>query len=126
MNKQALLRTGITLCAVGIASVMAVGPASATGKASVYTGQREAGRVNYWTNTDDFRVSDTSCDGKSVYAQYQRAGASRVTLKNNRGCGTYKDFYRSFTRGQSIKYRVCVDIPAARDICGNWRWDTTG
>jgi hypothetical protein len=73
MYMNNLRRAAVAVCAAGVLSAIAVSPASATGKAQVYTNQSEAGRVNYWSSTDDFRVSDTKCDGRSVYAQYQRA-----------------------------------------------------
>ncbi|WP_181801909.1 hypothetical protein [Streptomyces shenzhenensis] len=126
MYVRNLARAAVAVCAVGVVTVMVTVPASATGKASVYTNSVERGRVNYWTSTDDFRVSDTSCDGHSVYAQYQRAGAGTVRLNHSGGCGTHTDFNRSFTNGQTIKYRACVNLPAAPDICGPWKWDTTG
>ncbi|MEU0693865.1 hypothetical protein ABZ349_07735 [Streptomyces niveus] len=121
-----LRRAAMAACAAGAVSLIAVSPASATDKAQVYTNQSEAGRVNYWTSSHDFRVSDTKCDGRSVYAQYQRAGATVQTMRHNGGCRTYKDFNRNFTKGQTIKYRACVNIPTLRDICGNWKKDTTG
>ncbi|MFF8908080.1 hypothetical protein [Streptomyces olivaceoviridis] len=105
---------------------MAMAPVSATGNASVYTNGTERGRVNYRSGTDDFRVSDTSCDGRSVYTQYQRAGASTVRLNHKGGCGTQVVVDRDFANGQTIKYRVCIDVPVARDICGPWKRDTTG
>ncbi|MFB7275105.1 hypothetical protein [Streptomyces sp. NPDC056244] len=126
MYMNNLRRAAMVACAAGAISLIAVSPASATGKAQVYTNQSEAGRVNYWTSSHDFRVSDTKCDGRSIYAQYQRAGAKTQTLRHNGGCRTYKDFARKFTKGQSIRYRACVNIPAGRDICGKWKWDTTG
>ncbi|MFE4539315.1 hypothetical protein ACFRKB_30345 [Streptomyces scopuliridis] len=126
MYMNNLRRAAMAACAAGAISLIVVSPASATGKAQVYTNQSEAGRVTYWTSTDDFRVSDTKCDSRSVYAQYQRAGAKVQTLRHSGGCRTYKDFNRSFTKGQTIKYRACVDIPARDDICGRWKWDTTG
>ncbi|MGP4010771.1 hypothetical protein [Streptomyces sp. 4N124] len=126
MQTRNLGRAAVAACAAGVMSVMAMAPASATGQASVYIGSVERARVNYWTSTDDFRVSDTSCDDRKVYAQYQRAGAGRVTLHNTNGCGTNVDYYRNFTDGQSIKYRACVNIGAAPDRCGPWKWDTTG
>lgn len=132
VHLRRLGRAGVTVIAAAIVSVAAVTPASATGQASVYDRQAEAGRVNYFRTGPnhyyfDFRVSDTQCDGHSVYAQYQRAGASRRTLPNSGGCGTHSDYWRHFTTGQSIKYRVCVDKPFyIGDVCGRWKWDTTG
>ncbi|WP_413812328.1 hypothetical protein [Streptomyces sp. OE57] len=61
-----------------------------------------------------------------VYAQYQRAGASRRTLSNTKGCHTHTDFNRSFSNAQTIKYRVCVKVALEPDNCSAWKWDTTG
>ncbi|MGW5496758.1 hypothetical protein [Streptomyces olivaceoviridis] len=126
MDTRTLARTAVAVCAAGVVSAMATAPASATGNASVYTNGTERGRVNYWSGTDDFRVSDTSCDGRSVYTEYQRAQGSTVRLHHRGGCGTHVDFHRAFAGGQTIKYRVCIDVPVARDICGPWKRDTTG
>ncbi|MGV9252828.1 hypothetical protein [Streptomyces sp. NPDC003697] len=100
--------------------------ASASGQVTVQTGspRSEAARVNYWSSTDDFRVSDTKCDGNDVYAQYRRAGAATRTLRNSLGCHSHVDFDRSFTGRQNIKYRICVD-DAGTDTCSPWRPDHT-
>ncbi|MGY3676436.1 hypothetical protein [Streptomyces sp. TE33382] len=126
MTSKHTYRVGLAAVATGLLSVVAIAPASATGQTSVYTDGREAGRVNYWSSTDDFRVSDTKCDGHTVHAEYQRAGASTRKLVNSGGCGTYADYNRSFTGGQSIKYRICVDYSVGLDPCSRWKWDTTG
>lgn len=132
MNSRMLTRAGVAVSTAVVASMALVSPASATGQASVYYKQVEAGRVNFFLRGNGpgyfiFRVSDTACDAHSVYAQYQRAGASRQTIKSYAGgCRTHSDYYRHFTTGQTIKYRVCVSRPVITDVCGNWKWDTTG
>lgn len=125
MNRISRVTTMVT---TGVLSgvLLLNGQASATGSTSAWYLGNEAARVNYWSSTDDFRVSDTMCDGHSVYAQYQRAGASVRTLRNSKGCHTYADFDRSFTNGQTIKYRICVDVQLDQDNCSSWKWDTTG
>jgi hypothetical protein len=126
MNRISRVATVVTTGVLGGVLLLS-GQASATGSISVFDQGNEAGRVNYWSGSKGgFRVSDTLCDNHSVYAQYQRAGASTRTLRNSKGCHTYADFHRGFTRGQTIKYRVCVDVPLQRDKCGKWKWDTTG
>ncbi|MFD8280460.1 hypothetical protein ACFV47_14840 [Streptomyces solisilvae] len=126
MSVHTFCRAAVAVTAVGVLSLFEIGTASATGKASAWYMGHEAARVNYWSSTDDFRLSDIACDGNSVYAQYQRAGASRQTLRNTKGCHTHADFNRSFTNGQSIKYRVCVKVALEPDNCSAWKWDTTG
>jgi|SRR3954451_18410701 hypothetical protein len=129
MKLRQMGRASFVAFAAALMLVISIAPASATGQASVYRNQAEAGRVNYWFNGHVrwvFRVSDTQCDHHTVYAQYQRAGASRRTLPGPAGCHNSADYYRYFTRGQTIKYRVCVKISAWPDTCGRWKWDTTG
>lgn len=126
MPMRAFYRSVIALTTVGVLSICDIGTASATGKASVYdrTG-RESARVNYWSGSDVFRVSDTRCDAMGAYAQYQRAGAQMQTLRNKGGCRTHTDFQRYFTAGQTIKYRVCVASSVHGPFCSAWKWDTT-
>lgn len=125
MSVRHLTRAAVAVASIGVLSFLQIGSASATGKTSAYYLGKEAARVNYLSSTDDFRVSDTLCDGYSSYAQYQRAGATKQTLRNSKGCHTYADFNRSFTGGQTIKYRVCVSIPLEPDNCSSWKWDST-
>src|SRR4051812_18363724 len=100
-----VFQTATVLLTAALGSVLLfMGQASATGKASAWYLGHEAARVNYWSSTDDFRVSDVRCDGESVYAQYERAGASVQTLRNKKGCHSHADFDRRFTNGQTIKY----------------------
>ncbi|MFG2884671.1 hypothetical protein ACGFYV_20675 [Streptomyces sp. NPDC048297] len=124
MSIRNLSRAAVAVTSIGVLGILQIGSASASGKTSAYSMGREAARVTYWSSTDDFRVSDTLCDGHSVYAQYQRAGARMQKLSNSQGCHHYSDFNRSFTGGQTIKYRVCVSLPFG-DNCSSWRRDST-
>lgn len=126
MNYRNLTRATVAVASVGVLALLQVGSASATGKTSAWSQGKEAARVNYWSSTDDFRLSDTLCDGHAVYAQYQRAGASTRTLHDTKGCRTHSDYNGTFTDGQTIKYRVCVNLPFERDNCSSWKWDSTG
>lgn len=112
--------------AAGTLSLLAATPAAASGFATVHTGtpSTQAGRVHFWSSTDDFRVVDTKCDRRPVYAQYQVRGDVIRTLWNFRGCHTRVDYNRSFAGVQPIRYRVCV-ANLGPDTCGTWRLDHT-
>ncbi|MCF3128820.1 hypothetical protein [Streptomyces olivochromogenes] len=121
-----LYRAFLVASSAGLTVALSTATASASGQVTVQTGspRSEAARVNYWSSTDDFRVSDTKCDGNDVYAQYRRTGASTRTLRNSLGCGSHVDFDRTFTGRQNITYRICVD-DAGGDTCSPWHPDHT-
>lgn len=68
-------------------------------------------------------VYDAKCDAHSVYVYFEVPGwppdGRRFT--NDGGCGTTSGV--NIAPGQTIQYKVCVDVQLGNDPCSGWKTD---
>src|SRR4051794_32092311 len=74
---------------------------------------------------EKFRIWDTACDNDSVYVLYQRGFSTERRINFTDGCNLMGLFDRSFAEHQSIRYKVCVNIPFGTDRCSGYQPDHT-
>jgi hypothetical protein len=86
---------------------------------------RMGATASFQSKGEKFRLWDTACDGNAVYILYQRSGAQERRLSLTGGCRQMALFDKDFTEGQTLLYRVCVDIPFDVDQCSVYRFDRT-
>lgn len=122
--RRCALRAGLAGMALSVAMLGNAGSALANSGADVYAGGIQRGHVFFNSYNDTFHLSDTSCDGHSVYIRWD-AGSGVQRWEWSGGCNTEGVLPLNLPKGLAIDYVVCVNIQAYPDACSDIVFDTT-